>query len=60
MSPHDARWLWVPFDGVGSCGGGGIVASLMDGVCGSEEYYVEARNMMLFARILMLFQNNDS
>ena len=22
MSPHGARWLWVPFDGVGSCGGG--------------------------------------
>ena len=46
MSPHGARWLWVPFDGVGSCGGGGVVASLMDGLCGSEEYNVEARNMM--------------
>ena len=32
MSPHGARWLWVPFDGVGSCGGGGVVASLMDDV----------------------------
>ena len=20
MSPHGARWLWVPIDGVGSCG----------------------------------------
>ena len=30
MSPHGARWLWAPFDGVCSCGGGGVVASLMD------------------------------
>ena len=39
MSPHGACWLWVPFDGVGNGGGGGVVAS--------EEYDVEARNMML-------------
>ena len=30
MSPHGARWLWVPFDGVCICGGGGAAASLMD------------------------------
>ena len=39
---------------VGSCGGGGVVASLMDGVCGSEEFDVEAWSMMFEARSMML------
>ena len=49
MSPHGAlRWR-VPFDGVGSCEGGGVVARLMDGVYGGVEYDVEARGMMFEA-----------
>ena len=35
---------------VGSCAGGGVVASLMDGVWGSEEFDVEAWSMMFEAR----------
>ena len=48
MSPHGARWMASAVDGVCSCGGGGVVASLMYGVeydgnveyGGSEEYDV--------------------
>ena len=29
MSPHGARWMASAVDGVGSCRGGGVVASLM-------------------------------
>ena len=40
MSPHGARWMASAVDGVCSCGGGGVVASLMCGVeyGGSVEY----------------------
>ena len=34
---------------MGSCEGGGVVARLMDGVCGGVEYDVEARGMMFEA-----------
>ena len=32
MSPHGARLMASAVDGVCSCGGGGVVASLMDDV----------------------------
>ena len=50
MSSHGARSM------VGSCVGGGVVASLMDGVGGSEEFDVEAWSMMFEERSMMLEQ----
>ena len=55
MLPHGARWMASAVDGVRSCGGGGVVASLMYDVRveydGSVEYDVVAWSMMwlLFA-----------
>ena len=58
MSPHGARWMASAVDGVCSCGGGGVVASLMCGVeydvsvenGGSEEYDASLKlDVLLFA-----------